>query len=135
LGLFAPLGKRQYCIAGWQALLKLEDLILCSPAEVYYRTRRNLFKDGVIAVIPIPLGILDPDVMSFRHDPLVSIGIFYIAIKSQTLDRSRVMKWLMVVQSPILEFNRYTVNEYNPVISKHESTNFGSPVLINLSMR
>ena len=52
----------------------------------------------VIKVILFTLCILDLDVMSFRHDPLVGMGIFYIAIKSQTLNRSRVVKWLTVVQ-------------------------------------
>ena len=55
--------------------------------------------------------MLDPDVMSFRHDPLVGIGIFYLAIKFQMLNRSRVVKWLTVIQQPILEFNKYTVKE------------------------
>ena len=70
--------------------------------------------------------------MSFRHDPLVGIGIFYLAIKSQTLNRSRVVKWLMVIQQPILEFNRYTVYRYIMIISEHESTTFVSPELFNL---
>ena len=71
--------------------------------------------------------------MSFRHDPLVGIGIFYPAIKSHTLNRSRVVKWLTVVQQLILELNKYTVDEYILIILEHESTNFGSAVLINLS--
>jgi len=70
--------------------------------------------------------------MRFRHDHLVGIGIFYLAIKSQTLNRSRVVKWLMVIQQPILEFNKYTVKEYILIISEHESTTFVSPVLFNL---
>jgi len=76
--------------------------------------------------------MLDPDVMSFRHDRLVGIGIFYLAIKSQTLNRSQVVKWLMVIQHPILELNKYTVYEYILIISEHDSTNFVSPVLITL---
>jgi len=87
--------------------------------------------EGVIEVILFTLRILDPDVMSFMHNPLVGIGIFYLAIKSQTLNRSRVVKWLTLVQQPILEFNKYTVNEYILIISEHEYTNFGSPVLFN----
>ena len=71
--------------------------------------------------------------MSFTHDPLVGIRIFYLAIKSRTLNRCRVVKWLMVVQQPILEFNKYTVNEYILIISEHESATFGSPLLFNLS--
>jgi hypothetical protein len=50
------------------------------------------------------------------------------------LNRSRVVKSLTVVQLPILEFNKYTVNEYIVMISEHESTNFGSLVLFNLGM-
>jgi len=53
--------------------------------------------EGVIEVILFTLHILDPDVMRFRHDPLVGISIFYVAIKSQTLNRSRVVKWLTVI--------------------------------------
>ena len=56
-------------------------------------------------VIEVTVRIVDPDVMRSRHDPLVGIHIFYLAIKSQTLNRSRVVKWLTVVQQPILEFN------------------------------
>jgi hypothetical protein len=67
--------------------------------------------------------------MRFRHDTLVGIGIFYLAIKSQTLNRSRVVKWLTVIQQPILELNKYTVKEYIPIVSEHESTNFVSLVL------
>jgi hypothetical protein len=89
--------------------------------------------EGVVEVILFTLRILDPDVMSFRHDPLVGIGIFYLVIKSQTLNRSRVVKWLTVGQQPILEYNTYTVNKYNLIISKHKSTNFRSPALFNLS--
>jgi hypothetical protein len=70
--------------------------------------------------------------MTFRHDPLVGIGIFYLAIKSQTLNRSRVVKWLMVIPQPILEFDKFTVMEYILIISEHESTDFVSPVLLNL---
>jgi len=83
-------------------------------------------------VILFTLRILDPDVMSFRHDPLVCIGILYVAIKSQMLNRSRVVKWLTVIHKPILKFNQYTVNEYIRITSEHESTNFVSAVVINL---
>jgi len=133
LGLFAPLRKRQYCFAGWQVLLKWEDLIWRSPAEVLFRKTRNSSLKGVIEVILFTLNILDPDVMSFRHDPLVGIGIFYLAIKTKTLNRSRVVKWLTLVQQPILELNKDTAKVYILIISEHKSTNFGSPVLFNLS--
>jgi hypothetical protein len=63
---------------------------------------------------------------------LVGIGIFYIAMKSQTLSRSRVVQWLTVIQQPIVKFNTYTLCEYILIISEHQSTNFVSPVLINL---
>jgi hypothetical protein len=46
--------------------------------------------ESVIKVILFTLHRLDPYVMSFKHDPLVGIGIFYLAIKSQTLNRRRV---------------------------------------------
>jgi hypothetical protein len=55
--------------------------------------------EGVIEVILFTLHILDPDVMSFRYDLLVGIGIYSnLVIKSQRLNRSRVVKWLTVVQ-------------------------------------
>jgi hypothetical protein len=54
-------------------------------------------------VIEVTVHILDPDVMRFMHDPLVGIRIFYVAIKSQTPNRCRVVKWLIVVQQPILK--------------------------------
>ena len=83
-------------------------------------------------VIEVTVCILEPDVMRFRHDPLVGIRIFYVAIKSQTLNRCRVVKWLMVVQQPMLKFNKYTVYEYILIVSEHQSTNFMSPVVFNL---
>jgi len=46
--------------------------------------RRNSSLEGVIEVMLFTLCVLDPDVMSSRHDPLVGIGIFFLAIKSQT---------------------------------------------------
>jgi len=51
--------------------------------------------------------------MSFRQDPLVGIHIFYLAIKSQMLTRSRAVKSLMVIQQVILECNSFTVYCYN----------------------
>jgi hypothetical protein len=88
--------------------------------------------EGVIEVILFSLHILDPDVLSFRHNLLVGIGIFYLAIKSQTLNRSWVVKWLTVTQQAILEFNEYTVMEYILIISENEPTNFVSTVLFHL---
>jgi len=72
--------------------------------------------------------------MRFRHDALVGIGIFYLAIKSQTLDRCRAVKWLMVVRQPILKCNKYAVKEYILIISEHQSTDYVSLVLFNLCM-
>jgi hypothetical protein len=60
----------------------LEDLIQCSPAEIYYRKRRNSSLEGVIQVILFTFHILDPDVVSFRYDPMVDIRIVYLSIKS-----------------------------------------------------
>ena len=48
--------------------------------------------------IEVTFRILDPDVRRFRHDPLVGIGIFYVAMMSLTLTRCRAVKWLAVVQ-------------------------------------
>jgi len=97
--------------------------------KVQSRKRRNLTLEHIIKVT---FSILDPDVMRFRHDPLVGIGIVYLVMKSQTLNRCRAAKWLMVVQQLILKFNKYTVYEYIVIISEHQSTHFLSPVLLNL---
>jgi len=109
--------------------MNLEDLIRWSPAKLKYRKTKNLDLEGVINVT---FGILDPDVLRFRHDPLVGISIFYRAIKSQMFHSCRAVKSLMVVQQPILNLNKYTVKEFFLIISEHQSTNFVSPVLFNL---
>jgi len=70
--------------------------------------------------------------MSFRHDTLVGIGIFYLPIKFQMLNRRRVVIWLTVIQQSILELNIYTGHEYIVMIFKHESTNFVTPVLFKM---
>jgi len=127
--LLAPLRKCRYRVSGGQALLNLEDLIRWSPAKEFYRKGKNTALEGVIEVT---FRTLDPDVMRFRHDPLVGIGIFYLPIKSQTLNRCRAVKWLMVVQQPIVKFNKYTAYEYILIISEHQSTKLVSPVLFNL---
>jgi len=129
LSLLAPPWKDRYCFPGGHALLKLEDLVRWSPVGVLYRKRRNTALEGVIKVT---VRILDPDVMRFRPDPLVGIGIFYLAIKSQMLNRCRAVKWLMVVQQPIRKLNIYNVYQCILIISEHQSTNFVSPVLFNL---
>jgi len=109
--LLAPFRKGRYCFPGWQALLKLDDLIWWSSTEVYYRKRRNSSMEGVIEGILFTLHILDPDVISFRPGPLVGISIFYLAIKSLMLNRYRAVKWLTVIQQPILECITYTVSQ------------------------
>jgi hypothetical protein len=113
-------------------LRKWEDLIQWSAAEVKYKKGRHSSWEGVIKIILFIWHILDPNVMSFRQDPLVGIGIFYLAIMSQTFNRFRVVKWLTVIQQPILECNKYTVKEYILSISEHESTKLVSPVFFNL---
>jgi len=119
----------RYRFFGGQALLKLEYLIWRSPAKVYQRKRMDLALAGVIKVT---FRVLDPDVMRFRYDPLVGVGIFYLVIKSQMVNRYRVVKWLMVVQQPILKVDKYNLKEYILIISEHQSTNFVSPVLCNV---
>jgi hypothetical protein len=86
---------------------------------------------GIINVIYFTLHIQDPDVMSVRHDPLVGIVIIYLAIKFRMLNMSRVVKWLIVIQQPILEFTKYTVYEYSVIIFEHKSTIFVSPGTLN----
>jgi hypothetical protein len=83
-------------------LMQLEDPIGRSPARVKYRKRKNSVLEGVIEVTFL---ILDPDEMRFRYNPLVGIGIFYLAIKSQTLNRCRAEEWVRVVRQLILKLN------------------------------
>jgi hypothetical protein len=59
--------------------------------------------------------------------------LILLANQSQTLNRCWVVKWLSVVQLPILEFNKCTVNQDILIISKYQSTNSVSSVLVNLS--
>jgi hypothetical protein len=80
------------------------------------------------------LSILDPDVKSFSHDLLVGIGVFYCATKSHILNRSRVVKWLMVIQEHFQDFNKYTAYKYIQIIAKHKSTTFVSYVLLDLGV-
>jgi hypothetical protein len=81
-------------------------------------------------VVKVTFRILDPEVMRFRLDHLDGIGILYHAIKSQMLNRCSAVKWLVVVQQPIVMFDKYTAYEYNLIISKHQSTNVVSRVLL-----
>ena len=85
-------------------------------------------------VIQVTVHKLDTGVTRFRHDLLVGIGIFYLAIKSQTLNRCRAVKWLMVVQQPILKFDIYSVYQCILIISEHQSPNIVFPVLFKLCM-
>jgi hypothetical protein len=64
-----------------------------SNSEESSRSIKNEYKDcGLEGVMKGSVRILDPDVLRFWHDPLIGIGIFYIAIKSQTLKRYRAVK-------------------------------------------
>jgi len=128
LCLLEPRREGGYRFSGGQAIQKLQDLIRWSQAEVEYRKRRNSAFEGVNEMT---LCILDPDVMSFRDDSFVGMYIFYLAIRSQTLNRCRAVKWLTVVQQPILMFMKNTVYEYILIISKYQSTNFMSLVVFN----
>jgi len=69
--------------------------------------------------------------MKFSHNPSVGIGIFYVAIKSQILNRNRAVQWLLVAQQPILNFNKYAVYKYILILSKYQSTDFVSPGIFN----
>jgi hypothetical protein len=70
-------------------------------------------------VIKATFHIFDPDVMRFRHDSLVGIGIFYLTIQSVTLNRCSVVQLLKAVQQPILKCNGWSVIEYILIISEH----------------
>jgi hypothetical protein len=59
----------------------MQDLICCTSGSVEYRNTRNLSMEGVIEMMRFCMGVLDRDAISFRHDALVGIGIFYLAIK------------------------------------------------------
>jgi hypothetical protein len=83
-------------------------------------------------VIEVTMHIKDPDVLRFRHDPVVGMGIFWLSITSQTLNSCTAVKWLTVVQQPIEKCNKYNVYEYILIISEHQSTILVSPVLFNM---
>jgi len=121
--------KGRYCVSGGQVCLKLHDLIRWIPDGVHYRRGKN---SAWQCVIMVAFCILHPDVMRFKQDPSVGIGIFYLPIKSQTLNICRAVKLLSAVEQPILKCNKYTGIEYIQIISKHQSTNFVSPVLVFL---
>jgi hypothetical protein len=109
----------------WVYLHLLERIDISLPAG------RRLI--GVIEVILFTVCWLDPDGMSFRHDPLVRIGICYLPIKSETLNSIKVVKLSAVVQQPNLECNKCTVNEYILIIFELMSINISSPVMFNSS--
>jgi len=88
--------------------------------------------DGVMEIILFTVCIVEPDVVSFRHGPLVGIHIFYLEIQSQMLNSIWVVKWLTVLQQLLLKFHKYTVYESILIIFEHQSTIFRSPVLFNL---
>jgi len=66
--------------------------------------------------------------MSSRRDPLVGIGIFYIAVKFQTLNGSWVVEWFTVPQQPLQQRHMFSITVYIRIVSKLESTNPFSPV-------
>jgi hypothetical protein len=86
------------------------------------------------AVLEVTFHILDSDVIRFSHDPLVGIGILYLPIMSQTLNRCGAVKWLTVVQLLIVKLYKYTVYVSSRIISKHHSANLVFPVFFNLYM-
>jgi hypothetical protein len=69
--------------------------------------------------------------MSFRKDPLVGVGIIYLSIKSQTINRIWIVKWMTVIQQPIQKFDIRTLKEYILIISEHEPTDFRPLVHFN----
>jgi len=88
--------------------------------------------EGVLDIIIFTFLILDPDVTKFGYDSLVGIDMVYLATKSQTPDTSRAVKWLIIVQYPILIFNESSIYDYIWIAFKCQSTNFLSPVLFNM---
>lgn len=88
--------------------------------------------DSIIELIFFTLYIPDSDVMSFTHDSLGGIYIFYDAIKFQMFNSSRVVELLIQIQQPILKFDKLTINEYNLIISEYQFADFVSPVLFYL---
>ena len=95
-----------------------DPLLTLSLAEVQYMKARYSSLKGGITVILFTVRILGPDDVSLRYDPMVGISIFYLAIKSQTFKRSGAVIWLTVILQPMVEFDKYTVNEYILIISK-----------------
>jgi len=84
-------------------------------------TRWKLTLEGIIVVT---FRLLDADIMSFRHDPLVARGIMHRVMKFQRLSRIQEVKWLPVVYKPIQMMNKYTVYGNIVIISEHPSTYF-----------
>jgi len=87
---------------------------------------------ALAAVIEVTYHILDPNIMNSSHDHIVGIGIFYLAINSQMLNRYRAVKQMIVIQQPNLMFNKYAVSTYILLTSKHKATNSVCPILFNL---
>jgi hypothetical protein len=85
-----------------------------------------------IAVSKLTLHILSDTPGGFQW--LKYILLMYLAIKSQMLNKSGVVKRLMVIQQLILEFDKYPVWEYILIISEYESSNLVYPVLFSLCM-
>jgi len=70
--------------------------------------------------------------MRFRNDPLVSIGIFHLAIQFQTLNTCRAVTRSTVVPQLILIYYQYAAFEYILIIYDHQSTNSLSAGLFDL---
>jgi hypothetical protein len=104
------------------------------PAIVQYRRIGSSVLQDVNEIIRFTFDMLDQAILRFRHDPLVGIGILYLAIKSQEINRSGTKKSLMVVYQLIMKFENDTGNEYILSISEHKSTNFPSTALSTWSM-
>jgi hypothetical protein len=67
----------------------MEDLIQLSSAKESYSNIRISAMEGILKVT---IYTVFPDVIRFRYYPLVGLGIFYTAIKSQALNRCIAVK-------------------------------------------
>jgi len=70
--------------------------------------------------------------MLWDPDMIPWLALLYSTLQSsQTLNRCKAAKWLMVVQQPIVKIDKCTVYEYILIISEHHSTNLLPPVPFN----
>jgi hypothetical protein len=70
--------------------------------------------------------------MKSSYDPFVGNGIFYNAILFLTLNRSRAVTWLLVVQQLILKFTQYTIKQLILTISEQQSANSMTYTLLSI---